>query len=106
MRTRAETLLIWMAGLAALLTFASLGLAATGVPTAVWPAMALLYLTAVCYGLAEMTRLFQRHRRRCPACLEGTRPHVLWWAPRVLLVLLVSVLPILLLLPVASNLHA
>lgn len=100
MRTRAEVLLKWAAVGAALLTLAGLGLVATGATAATWPTLGALYLTGVSYGLAEMARLFERHRRRCRECLHGTGPHLRWWSLRVVLVLTVSVLPVLLLLPV------
>ena len=103
MRSRAEIVLKWLAGIAALLTLAALGLALAGTPAAVWPALGMLWTTGVSYGLAEMVRLFQRHKRRCRECLEGTGPHLRWWAPRIILVLVVSVLPVLLLLPMVST---
>lgn len=106
MRSRAEIVLKWMAGIAALLGLAAMGLALTGAPAAVWPALAFLYLTGVGFGLGEMTRLYQRHRRRCRECLEGAGPHLRWWGVRVALVLVVSALPVLLLLPMVSNLRS
>lgn len=105
MRSRAEIVLRWTAAIAALLTLGSLALTAAGVDAAIWPALVLLYLTGFGYGLAEMTRLFQRHKRRCRECLEGAGPHLRWWVLRVVLVLLVSVLPVLLLLPMVSGLQ-
>lgn len=87
------------------MTLASLGLAAIGVAAAAWGMLVLIYITAVSYGLGEMIRLLERHKRRCRECLEGAGPHVRWWAVRIVLVLLVSVLPVLLLIPVASSLR-
>lgn len=89
--------------MAALLTFVALGAAASGLPAAAWVMLGLMYVTGVSYGLSEMVRLFQRHKRRCRECLEGAGPHVRWWVFRLVLVLLVSVLPVLLLLPLFSN---
>lgn len=106
MRSRAEIVLKWMAGGAALMSLATLGLALTGVSAAVWPGLGFLYLTGVSFGLGEMTRLFQRHRRRCRECLEGAGPHLRWWGVRVAIVLVVSVLPVLLLLPMISRLRS
>ncbi len=103
MRSRTEILLKWTAAVAAVLTLGAIGLAMTGTPLAAWPALGLLYVTGVSYGLAEMTRLYERHRRRCRECLEGAGPHLRWWALRVLLVLTVSILPVLLLLPALSG---
>lgn len=96
-------MLKWVAGAAALLTLGAMGTTLAGRSAAMWPALGLLYLTGVSFGLAEMTRLFQRHKRRCRECLQGARPHFRWWAPRLILVLIISVLPVLLLLPVASG---
>lgn len=105
MPTRTEILLKRTAGLAALLTLIGLGVGefelVAGWPA--WAALTLLYLTGVSYGLGEMVRLYHRHRRRCRDCLEGTGPHLRWWLPRLFLVLLVSVLPVLLLLPVLGR---
>ncbi|NIP81235.1 MAG: hypothetical protein GWM90_19275 [Gemmatimonadetes bacterium] len=103
MRSRAEILLKWTAAVTAVLTLGAVGLAMTGTARAAWPALGLLYATGVSYGLAEMTRLYERHRRRCRECLEGTGPHLRWWALRILLVLTVSTLPVLLLLPALSG---
>ena len=105
MRSRAEIVLRWTAGAAAGLTLAALALAASGVGQAAWAMVGLIYLTAVSYGMAEMVRLFQRHKRRCKECLEGAGPHLRWWSLRVVLVLVVSVLPVLLVLPLFSNLR-
>lgn len=105
MRTRAEILFRWTAAVTAVLTLAALGAAASGVGPAAWAMLVFLYATGVSYGLAEMTRLFQRHKRRCRECLEGAAPHLLWWVPRLLLVLLASVLPVLLVLPLVSSLR-
>lgn len=103
MRSRAEVLLKSLAGVAALSAFGALGLSLTGRPTGVWPGLGLLYVTGVSFGLGEMTRLFRRHKRRCRECLQGARPHVRWWAPRLVIVLLASLLPVLLLLPMAAS---
>ena len=105
MPTRAEILLKRAAALAAILTLAGLVLGELGASPArtTWPALALLYLTGVTYGFGEMIRLYHRHRRRCRECLEGAGPHVRWWATRIVLVLVVSVLPVLLLLPVVTR---
>ena len=103
MRSRAEILLRWTAATTAALTLGALGLAAGGSPAAAWAMLGLMYLTAVSYGLGEMVRLFERHRRRCRECLEGAGPHFRWWIVRLVLVLLVSMLPVLLLIPVASS---
>lgn len=103
MRTRAEIVLKWVAAMAAAVTLGGLGLAATGSVAAGWVALATIYLTGVSYGLAEMVRLFQRHKRRCAECLEGAGPHLRWWGLRVVLVLFVSVLPVLLVLPLVSE---
>lgn len=104
MPTRAEILLKRTAALAALLTLVGLLLGELR-PEAgtTWPALALLYVTGISYGFGEMTRLYHRHRRRCRECLEGAGPHLRWWAFRVVLVLVVSVLPVLLLLPVVTG---
>jgi hypothetical protein len=103
MPTRPEILLKRGAGVAALLAMAALALSLAGPSTLgdqpAWAAMTFLYLTGVAYGLGEMTRLYHRHRRRCRECMEGARPHMRWWTLRVALVLVVSVLPVLLLLP-------
>lgn len=102
MPTRMEVLLKRTAAVAALLAVGGLALglgsSATGGSPAV-AALGFLYLTGVAYGLGEMTRLYHRHRRRCRECLKGTGPHLRWWALRVALVLVVSILPVLLLLP-------
>lgn len=103
MRSRAEVVLKGLAAAAALSALGALTLSVAGHPAAIWPGLGLLYITGVSFGLAEMTRLFQRHKRRCRECLRGTRPHIRWWAPRVVLVLLVSILPVLLLLPATSG---
>lgn len=103
MRSPAEVLLRWTAAVAALLTFVALGAAASGLAAAAWAMLGLMYVTGVSYGLSEMVRLFQRHKRRCRECLEGAGPHVRWWLFRLVLVLLVSVLPVLLLLPLFSS---
>lgn len=106
MPTWIEVVLKRTAGLAALLTVLSLVLGRVGPWADGWPAwiaLAFLYLTGVAYGLGEMTRLYHRHRRRCRTCLEGARPHLLWWLPRVVLVLIVSVLPVLLLTPAVTG---
>lgn len=103
MRTRAETVLRWTAATTALLTLAALGAAAAGLGAAAWAMVGLIYVTGVCYGLSEMVRLFQRHRRRCRECLEGAGPHLRWWALRVILVLLAAALPALLILPLFSR---
>lgn len=103
MRSRAEILFRWTAGVAAVLTLTALALAASGVGAAAWAMLVLLYVTGVSYGLAEMIRLFERHKRRCRECLEGTGRHVRWWGPRIVLVLVVSVLPVMLVLPLFSN---
>lgn len=103
MRSRAEIVLKSLAGAAALSAFGALGLSLTGRPTAVWPALGLLYITGVSFGLGEMSRLFQRHKRRCRECLQGARPHLRWWAVRIVVVLLASFLPVLLLLPMAGS---
>lgn len=102
MRTRAEVVLRWTAAITALLTLAALGAAAAGVEAAAWAMLGLIYATGVSYGLSEMVRLFQRHKRRCQDCLQGAGPHIQWWALRLLLVLLASVLPALLILPLFS----
>jgi hypothetical protein len=106
MPTRAERLLKRIAGLAAGLTLLSLAVLLAGSdpgPAPAWAALASLYLTGVAYGLGDMARLYQRHRRRCRTCLEGAGPHLRWWTLRVALVLLVAVLPVLLLLPVVTG---
>lgn len=103
MRSRAETLLRWTAATAAALTLGALGLAAGGSPAAAWAMLGFMYLTAVSYGLGEMIRLFERHKRRCRECLEGAGPHLRWWIVRLALVLVVSGLPVLFLIPVASS---
>ena len=102
MPTRAERILKRTAALAALVTLLALAAAFTRPPDerVAWPALVALYLTGVSYGLGEMVRLFHRHRRRCRECLEGAGPHLRWWALRLVLVLVVSVLPVLLLFPV------
>ena len=87
----------------ALLTLAALGAAAVGFGPAAWAMLGSIYVTGVTYGLSEMIRLFGRHKRRCRECLEGAGPHVLWWAPRLVLVLVVSVLPVILVLPLFSS---
>lgn len=102
MRSRIERLLRIAATLSAGLALVALILAATGLPAATWAAVGLVYATGVAYGLAEMRRLFETHRRRCRECLHGTGRHLRWWLPRVVLVLVVSFLPVLLLLPLAS----
>lgn len=103
MPTRAEILLKRGAGLAALLALTGLALSLAG-PAGygdgpAWAALSFLYLTGVAYGLGEMTRLYHRHRRRCQECMEGAGPHLRWWALRIILVMVVSVLPVLMLLP-------
>ena len=101
MPTRAEILLKRAAGLAAALTLVGLllgELALVAGPR--WLPLPFLYLTGVSYGLGEMVRLYHRHRRRCRDCLRGSGTHLRWWIPRLVLVLVVSVLPVLLLLPV------
>lgn len=106
MPTRAERLLKALAGLAGVLTLAALALEFGGPAGGRAPALGALvalYLTGVSYGLGDMARLYQRHRRRCRECLQGAGPHLRWWAPRVVLVLLVSILPVLLLLPVVGG---
>ena len=100
-----EVLLRWTAAVAALLTFVAIGAAASGVTAAAWAMLGLIYLTGVSYGLSEMVRLFERHKRRCRECLEGAGPHIRWWATRVVLVIVVSVLPVFLLLPLFSSLR-
>lgn len=102
MPTRAERLFKRFAALCALLTIVALASAVTRstAERVAWPGLLALYLTGVSYGLGEMARLYQRHRRRCRECLEGTGRHLRWWALRVILVLVVSVLPVLLLMPV------
>lgn len=100
MRTLPELVLRWTAVGAGTLTLAAVVLVLTETPAAGWPGLGLMYATGVSYGLAEMTRLFERHRRRCRECLEGTGPHLRWWIIRLALVLVVSVIPVLFLLPV------
>lgn len=103
MRTRAEIVFRWTAAISALLTLVALGAAAAGAGAAAWAMVGLIYVTGVSYGLGEMVRLFQRHKRRCQDCLEGAGPHIRWWALRLLLVLLAAVLPALLILPLFSS---
>ena len=103
MPSRTERLLRWTAAAAALLTFVAIGAAASGVAAAAWAMLGLIYVTGVSYGLSEMIRLFDRHKRRCRECLEGAGPHIRWWATRLVLVLVVSVLPVFLLLPLFSS---
>ncbi len=91
--------------MAALLTVVAGGAAASGMAPAAWAMLFFVYLTGVSYGLGEMVRLFERHKRRCQECLEGAGPHIRWWATRVVLVVVVSALPALLLLPLFSNLR-
>ncbi|MGK7311654.1 MAG: hypothetical protein ACN0LA_05390 [Candidatus Longimicrobiales bacterium M2_2A_002] len=105
MRTRTELVLRWTAATAAILTLAALGAAAAGLGAAAWAMLGLIYVTGVSYGLSEMVRLFQRHKRRCRDCLEGAGPHLRWWAIRLLLVLLAAALPALLILPLFSSLR-
>jgi hypothetical protein len=100
MRTRQEIVLKWTAGVAGVLTLAAIALVMAGTTAARWPGLGLMYATGVSYGLSEMIRLFERHRRRCRECLEGTGPHLRWWTLRLILVLTVSVIPVLFLLPV------
>jgi hypothetical protein len=105
MPTLTEILLKRMAALAGVLTLVGLLVGELDLlgrwPT--WPALATVYLTGVSYGFGEMTRLYHRHRRRCRQCLEGAGPHARWWVARAVLVLVVSVLPVLLLLPVVTR---
>ena len=103
MRTRAEIVLRWTAAATALLTLAALGAATAGLGAAAWAMIGLIYVTGVSYGLSEMVRLFQRHKRRCRDCLEGAGPHIRWWALRLLLVLLAAALPVLLILPLFAS---
>ncbi|MFO7893267.1 MAG: hypothetical protein R6U63_06025 [Longimicrobiales bacterium] len=103
MRSRAEILFRWTAAVSALLTVVAGGAAALGLTPAAWAMLALVYVTGVSYGLGEMVRLFERHKRRCRECLEGAGPHIRWWATRVVLVALVSALPVFLLLPLFSS---
>ena len=103
MPTRGEKVLKWLAAAGAIVTLAGLGASMMEVGSPVWVPLTAIYGTGVSYGFAEMMRLFQRHRRRCADCLEGTAHRILWWAPRSLLVLVVSVLPVLLLLPMISQ---
>lgn len=99
MPSRLERILKAIAAVSALAALVAIGLGVTGRPIAAWAGLGLVYATGVAYGLAEMRRLFDTHRRRCRECLEGTGRHLRWWVPRVLLVAIVSLLPVLLLLP-------
>lgn len=106
MPTRAELLFKRTAALAAALTalalWASLSEALEGGP-AFWAPLGLLYLTGVSYGLSEMARLYQRHKRRCRPCFEGAGPHLRWWGIRLVVVAVVAVLPLLFLVPVLAG---
>jgi hypothetical protein len=106
MPTRAERMLKAIAGLAGLVTLLALALEfgrSGGGEVAAFAALGSLYATGVAYGLGDMARLHQRHKRRCRECLSGAGPHLRWWLPRVILVLVVAVLPVLLLLPVVGE---
>lgn len=103
MRSRLERILRTLAAFSTAVALVAIGLAVTGRTAAAWAAMAGVYATGVSYGLAEMRRLYDTHRRRCRECLAGTGRHVRWWAPRVVLVMVVSLLPVLLLLPLLGE---
>lgn len=103
MRSRLEKLLRVVAATAAITALVAVGLGVTGRAGAAWVAFVAVYVTGVAHGMAEMRRLYDTHRRRCRECLEGAGRHLRWWLPRVVLVLVVSLLPVLLLLPLLER---